>query len=309
MLIKRFAAAFGALIVCVAAAQAGPLALVVYGDSLSDNGNVFKATGFPPPPYYAGRLSNGPVAVEDLASMLHASLLDFAWGGATTGVGNSGDNGTATTTGFLSLPGMQPIFQSSFAQVAPIASTSLFVVWGGADDFFAPSPADANPQATANRAIANLVGMVTTLQSMGAAQVIVPGLPDLGLTPRLLGQGQAAAAQASAVTAYFNAALQAQLPAGVTYFDTSALLHQIVANPGAFGFMNVSDACLSTIPCLNPDQYVFWDGIHPTAHTHEILAERLAAVAVPEPASWGLALAGFALLAGKRLRRRDGPQS
>jgi MYXO-CTERM domain-containing protein len=183
------------------------------------------------------------------------------------------------------------------------------VVWGGADDFFAPSPADANPQATANRAVANLVAMVSTLQSLGAAQIIVPGMPDLGLTPRIQGQGQAAAAQASAVTAYFNAALQSQLPAGATYFDTASLLHQIIANPAAFGFTNVSDACLSTIPCLNPDQYVFWDGIHPTAHTHQIVAERLAAVAVPEPASWGLALAGLALVGAKRLRRRSGEQS
>ncbi|WP_201209125.1 hypothetical protein [Rhodocyclus purpureus] len=55
--------------------------LTVYGDSLSDNGNLFAATGLPVDPYYAGRRSNGPVAVEYLAasqgglrwSILHGS--------------------------------------------------------------------------------------------------------------------------------------------------------------------------------------------------------------------------------------------
>src|ERR1039458_1699715 len=68
-------------------AQAGSFnAVVVYGDSLSDNGNLFAATGQPGWPYYQGRSrSDGPVAVEQLAAALDAPLLDFAWIGATTG--------------------------------------------------------------------------------------------------------------------------------------------------------------------------------------------------------------------------------
>jgi len=40
--------------------------LVVFGDSLSDNGNLFLATGGaqPPAPYYQGRFSSGPVFTE-----------------------------------------------------------------------------------------------------------------------------------------------------------------------------------------------------------------------------------------------------
>ncbi len=81
-------------------------AVFVYGDSLSDNGNLHSAVGLPPPPYYNGRFSNGPVAVEQLAAQLVAPLFDFAWGGATTGVGNGGDGGSQTSLGFLHLPGM-----------------------------------------------------------------------------------------------------------------------------------------------------------------------------------------------------------
>src|SRR5437660_8377950 len=44
--------------------------MVVFGDSLSDVGNVYAATGSPPAPYYPGRYSNGPIWVERLAANL-----------------------------------------------------------------------------------------------------------------------------------------------------------------------------------------------------------------------------------------------
>src|SRR5437588_8056906 len=62
--------------------------LVVFGDSLSDNGNLFALTGFPPAPYYMGRFSNGPVWVEDLAQYLDVPLDDYAFGGANTDATN-----------------------------------------------------------------------------------------------------------------------------------------------------------------------------------------------------------------------------
>jgi len=80
---------------------------VVYGDSLSDNDDLFAATGQPGATYFQGRRSDGPVAVEQLAAALGAPLIDFAWLGATSGSGNYADGGTPTTSGLISLPGMQ----------------------------------------------------------------------------------------------------------------------------------------------------------------------------------------------------------
>ena len=84
------------LITALSPAPAGAFtALYAFGDSLSDAGNDFLATGglLPASPYFVGEFSNGPNWVEDLSGRLRLgsvspSLLggtDYAFGGATTG--------------------------------------------------------------------------------------------------------------------------------------------------------------------------------------------------------------------------------
>jgi GDSL-like Lipase/Acylhydrolase len=158
-------------------------AVVVYGDSLSDNGNLFAATGQAGSPYYDGRRSNGPVAVEQLATLLNAPLLDFAWVGATTGIGNLADGGTPTSFGVDNLPGMQTEVAYSAASIGPYLSNGLFVVWGGPDDFLSPSPLDTTVAQIVARAVSDELGIVQNLQTLGAKHILVPGMPDLGLTP------------------------------------------------------------------------------------------------------------------------------
>ncbi len=88
-------------VVAVHVSQAQPInALIVFGDSLSDSGNLYTYTGtaFPPsPPYDPGHFSNGRVWAEVLADALFLggltpSLLggtNYSWGGAETGFGLS----------------------------------------------------------------------------------------------------------------------------------------------------------------------------------------------------------------------------
>jgi len=261
--------------------------VVVYGDSLSDNGNLFAATGgtIPGPPYFDGRRSNGPVAVEQLAATLGVPLVDFAWIGATTGIGNFGDGGTPTSLGAFGLPGMQTELAGTAGLLGPFLSSGLFVVWGGANDFLAPSPLDSFPSGVIARGVSDVVGIVATLQGLGAQHILVPGMPDLGLTPFFESLGPAAAAEGSAITDAFNAALAASLPTGVTYYNTAALLRQMVVDPSAFGFTDVTDPCFNgTTVCSNPDQYLFWDDFHPTTATDSFVAKAFEA-AVPEPAT------------------------
>ncbi len=153
------------LIALTSIASAGAYTAVIsYGDSLSDNGNLFAATGQPPAPYWNGRFSNGYVTVEYLANSLHSPLLDFAWGGATTGVGNYSDHGNQTSFGFAGLPGMGTEVALSLGTITPIASTSLFVVWGGPNDFLT----NGFSMATADKAVSDLKGIVVQLQGAGA---------------------------------------------------------------------------------------------------------------------------------------------
>jgi phospholipase/lecithinase/hemolysin len=287
-----------------AVANADPFsAIVVYGDSLSDNGNLFAASGQPPAPYFQGRRSDGPVAVEQLAGALGVPLVDFAWIGATTGIGNYSDGGTTTTTGAFSLPGMQVELAGSLPSIGPFLSDGLFVVWGGANDFLAPSPLDLTPQAIVNRGVANVLGIVTTLQGLGAQNILVPGMPDLGLTPFFQGLGPVAAAQASAITDAFNALLLNGLPSGVHYFDTASLLRSMVANPAAYSFTNVTSPCLVGVTvCANPGEYLFWDDFHPTTATHAFVAGGFAREVVPEPSTLVLLTTAFALCTVSRKR-------
>lgn len=144
--------------------------VVVYGDSLSDNGNLFKATGGVPGwPYYEGRRSDGPVAVEQLAMSLSVPLLDFAWIGATTGEGNYADGGSVTSLGAFGLPGMTNMYAATKVSLSPsMLSGGLFVVWGGPNDFLAQTSLGWPPDAIISTAVSNELAIIMDLKSRGA---------------------------------------------------------------------------------------------------------------------------------------------
>jgi phospholipase/lecithinase/hemolysin len=293
-ILRSVLSVLSALVLFAAAAHAdGISAVIAYGDSLSDNGNLFSHVGLPAQPYFQGRLSNGPVTVEQLASMLNAPLYDFAWAGATTGIGNGLDLGTQTSIGFLSLPGMLTEL-AGYPLPTPLIPTALFFVWGGANDH----EAAGSPTVAA----ANIITIVKTLQAAGAQNIVVPNLPNLGLTPEFYGS-----VDATQFSLTFNQALVAGLPPGVYLFDTYGLLNGIVSDPSRYGLANVTQACFDgTTVCANPNQYLFWDDIHPTTYADSILASQIRSGVTPEPSTFALLGTGATgLLALVRKRRRS----
>jgi phospholipase/lecithinase/hemolysin len=284
--------------------------VVVFGDSLSDNGNVFAISSSlgaptpPSPPYFDGRFSNGPVAVETIAANYGVPLLDFAYGGATTGLGDEGDGGNVVQR--VLLPGLTSQFLAAQSTIAPIASSSLFIVWGGPDDLDAPTPGQTSPVTIANTAATNIINIVKGIQALGGTQILVPGAPALGLAPDY-SSNPAIAAAANLFAATFNADLISGLPNGATYVDTFNLLENIAANGSAYGFTNTTDSCLTaTTVCSNPNQYLFWDGQHPTEAGQLILAGQLESAAVPEPGTVLLSFGALTILAGVRRYSRRG---
>ena len=179
---RRFAIAIIILAGSPQWARAGLISgLVVFGDSLSDTGNLFTATGIPPAPYDQGRFSNGPVWVEYLAADLGVpkptpSLLggsDYAWGGAQSGYG--------TTASGIPNTGLQ--VSTYLASNSPTAS-QLFTFWAGANDFF-------NGQTNPMVPVSNIASEISSLAAAGARMFLVPNLPQLGNVPGSLALSQA----------------------------------------------------------------------------------------------------------------------
>ncbi|MBN8443221.1 MAG: SGNH/GDSL hydrolase family protein [Thauera sp.] len=298
--------------------------LYVFGDSLSDIGNnpsarlsIFNLIGgcdpgHPCPPYVDGHYTNGSTAAEYLASSIlpggatPANFFGYAVSGSTSGIGNYGDGGTAGSAGIYGLPGMaQQLMAYSFESGGVADPSALYLVWGGSNDILtADSPVSAAQ---------SVAGYVAGLAAMGARNILVPNLPDLSLTPFARLAGLEAPAQGFSML--FNSTLAALLneldllsPARIFQFDTFAFLHDVVANPGAFGFSNATDGCLlSPLACTDPDEFVFWDDFHPTTAAHALIASAFART-VPEPGSlllMALALAALAARGRGRLRRGD----
>jgi phospholipase/lecithinase/hemolysin len=278
--------------------------LYVFGDSLSDNGNLFAMTGFPPAPYFNGRFSNGPVAVEVLATGLGATLHDFAIAGAQTSTAGNlpGTGMTSQVDGYATLLG------------GPNADpNALYFVWGGANDLRA---AGANAGAAIAPTINNLTYIVDTLYDLGARHFLLPNLPDLGLTPEAIEGGPAAAGGASMLSTVFNAnlalaygGLAAASPgANFIYFDAMAAQTAIVDGVGNNAFTNVTERCLDTrnlaniTLCATPNSYLYWDNIHPTAAAHAMLGQQMLA-AVPEPQTLLMMAVGVLGLLGWSRRR------
>ena len=293
---------------------------------------------FPPFPYYNGQYSNGPVTAQYLWDSYNpgnpggfipslAGGTNYAIGGATTG-----------TVNFNAVnPNVPPLLQPAFSGygaawelqqflASPYVSTfnpstSLFLVWLFPNDVFYTSqtglstgtvPGSPGGPDLVSNGIANIVTTIQTLAAIGAQHFLVMNMPDLGLVPEFLGTSEAPSL--SGLTTLFNTNLAAQLsaldqllPGEIIQFDVNAAFEAILADPAKYGFSNTTEACVDNLltgVCNsgNWDSWMFWDGVHPTTATDQILASELRA-SIPEPGT--IALLGVGLLGlGINRRRR-----
>jgi phospholipase/lecithinase/hemolysin len=250
----------------------------VFGDSLSDTGNMFRRYGVPPsPPNYQGRYSNGPVWIEYLTKWIGVDsnhVHNFAHGGAQTGHGN------ASIPGAPGLLDQVATFLGSPPRFSP-DEEPLFVLWIGPNDFATAT----NLVTTVGDAMTNIEQAVTGLAVSGARRFLVLNSPDLAKTPRVRDTGDPALAERARIASIaFNsnlawklANLEQSLGIDVLYQDFFTHFEAIAADPQAFGFTSATQRCLlsnQSPPCANPDQHVFWDDLHPTAAGHREIARQ-----------------------------------
>jgi phospholipase/lecithinase/hemolysin len=283
--------------------------IVAFGDSLSDTGNAYIATGgaVPGPGYAVGEYTNpqvppGPAGlwVDQFAAKLGLSSApalaggtDFAVGGALTGSASPQDMQNQVNLFFASTGGHAP-------------SGAVYTFWGGAEDILGSQ----SPIAAAN----NIESEIEQVAAAGGKNFLWFNLPDLGSTPAL-NTAPAAAALADLASQEFNATWSADLASldalgiNVIGVNIENEFNAILADPAAYGFTNVTTACQTTAGC-DPNSALFWDAIHPTTAADSLVATlayddltgATSASATPEPSSF--ILLGSALLACTVLYRR-----
>lgn len=257
-------------------AAAQPTDLVVFGDSLSDVGNVgstFFGSLFIPPENFGDRFTNDFVWAEVLAMELGLPVDTFSRGG-----GANDDNyahGDATTGGgTLNLTVTRNLGRqlSDYLGESSPAAGDLFILWAGGNDYI-------DGQTDTAVAPGNITGYMDTLISGGATRFLIPNLPPLGQIPRFKGTVDEATMDTLALG--HNAALGSALSAmdddptlSIYRIDVAGFFDNVLADPGAFGFTNTTDEAISSGPgggvVADPDAYLFWDDVHPTGAAHEL---------------------------------------
>ncbi len=177
-----------------------------------------------------------------------------------------------------------------------VDSKGLYSVWSGANDLFAAAEDLGDAFNIVSSAVSNEVAIVQKLHDNGANYILVPNIPDVGLTPDFVNTKDAASG--THFSKQYNDALYSGLKntrVNVIPLDTSSLLQKVAENPSAYGFSNMSGkACtnkdekgkIESLKCGRADldkpgaenSYFFADGVHPTGRAHRMIADYANAV-------------------------------
>jgi phospholipase/lecithinase/hemolysin len=282
--------------------------IVVFGTSLSDSGNAFVLLGdaatppdfmldpflIPSAPYAKGghHFSNGATWVEQfarsvgLAGSVRPALATTDPGVTNFAVGaarayNDGVNFNLTLQ-------VDTFLQRSGGVASPQA---LYVIEMGSNDItdaFKVYAGGGNGGPILQAALSSIAGNIQRLYVAGAREFLVWVAPNIALTPAIRSLGPGAQALATAVTQTFNGCLDlvlGQLSVGLpgisfARLDAYRILTEVVASPSTFDLTTVTIPCLTPniapFSCKNADEFLFWDGIHPTKAGHAILAQEAA---------------------------------
>jgi phospholipase/lecithinase/hemolysin len=275
--------------------------LLVFGDSLSDPGNLNKLTqgaALPPRVFYKSRFANGPIWTDYVSQSLNWGMDNFAVGFAETK--NGGSMGEADIPSLL----QQISGSKSELKKFDFAST-LVVIWIGPQNYIknAVKAQDANQnpvtetlEKQVKQAIADIQDGIEDLTDIGFRQFVIGTMPELGgLSRNPKDPPKASDAVLYAVTAAHNTALRAMIKdlpnempeVNVTVFQAHEINLKTNENPKAYGFHLLDAPCyVGNIQgrfdgvkafCTDPSGYKYWEHVHPSSKMHCVYASQFLA--------------------------------
>lgn len=279
--------------------------IYIFGDSLSDTGNTAQATGnlLGGPAGYGNnrRFSNGILWHEYLSNELELPTTSSAFGGNNYAYGGAQiDNAGGFSAGVLTQ------YDQYLGNLGadPFDSEALYIAWAGGNDMRG-LVRTADPFVAIANVISVFQGLLSDMIIRGATTLLVPNLPNLGAIPEF--RTTTNAANASIVSVTWNQLLEQMLidlakqsSAQIYMLDVFGIFTEILDDPQAEGFTNTTGQCRSLFlgfierSCSSPNQFVFWDNIHPTTAAHAVLGREATLLLqsgqtvyqqIPEPAS------------------------
>ncbi|KAG7593320.1 GDSL lipase/esterase [Arabidopsis thaliana x Arabidopsis arenosa] len=164
---------------------------------------------------------------------------------------------------------------------------------------FYPTSRLYTPEQYADDLISRYREQLNALYNYGARKFALVGIGAIGCSPNALAQGSpdgtTCVERINSANRIFNSRLISMVQqlnsehsdARFTYINAYGAFQDIIANPSAYGFTVTNAACcgigrnggqLTCLPgqppCLNRDEYVFWDAFHPSAAANTVIAQR-----------------------------------
>ena len=257
--------------------------LVVFGDSLSDNGNLLRLLGqlrppFSEPPYFDGRISNGPTYAEQLAQWLNVPLQDLAFGLASALDVTPPQIGRPLP---INLPEQVAGYLAGLnGKQAPDDTTAVIYIGGNDYGNYLGSnlPKDLpTAEGIVGNVIASIGQAIGELSAAGVEKIALFTLPDFAFVPEVQALGPLAGL-AEQLDEFNNAGLRLLTASNpnVELVDIFKLSDTVAADPLAFGLSDMTvpliDLVASNSTEFAPNEVGFTDGEHPTFAGHGIQA-------------------------------------
>jgi len=263
--------------------------LVVFGDSLSDTGNL--AAINLPFPYYENRISNGPVLADYIANAISSSA-------ARSGhlLGQQGGFNYAVSGGNILGNDNEDLSSQVSAYLSRVNNTAdpdaLYLVFiGGNDlrDFRGRTDAEQDIAL----AISSLDSQLQRLVDAGARTFVVPNVANIGRLPETIDRESSdpgVVARAESHTRSYNQGLSVMLNkyrsmpnVVLSEFDLFSALEEVLNNPVQNGFTTVTQGCFDPSAlriepqCLlfGFDSRPFFDRLHPSSATNLLISNLL----------------------------------